>query len=68
MRYVQHSFEQVRALGGLVLGFGEREREMCRLGSGRAAEYMALRRVERMMAKSALSVIKVGVLVKRSMV
>lgn len=68
---MQHFSEQARALGtvrALVLGFGEREREMCRLGSGRAAEYMALRRVERMMAKSALSVIKVGVLVKRSMV
>ena len=48
MRCVQHSSEQVRALGAvraLVLGFREREREMCRLGSGRAAEYVALRRV-----------------------
>ena len=67
VKCVQHSSEQVRALGAvraLVLGFGEREREreMCRLGSGRAAEYVALRRVlsaarvrkvECLMAKSA---------------
>ena len=54
MKCVQHSSEQVRER--------EREREMCRLGSGRAAEYVALRRVlgaarvrrvECMMTKSA---------------